>query len=217
MTTENLFTYKQERPKTPKVEKRNIEILQARVETDLCKKIDRQKLRNSTQEVFGEADITQFKRIDIIDITEKESDYALGQVSNAKEELLSKAEDNVKTVTKDKDIKKHLGYGEANFSEGQNREYGKSSCQTSNECLQWLGNNETVSAQTLRSGTTDFSLSAEERQRRNAICEVLEKTATPAYGCSLYEMRQNLILLTHEKNSFMRILKTRSNPSTSFV
>ena len=209
LTPENLFTSKQEQPKTPEVEKRNKEILQARVETDLCKKIDRQKLRNSTQEVFGEADITQFKRIDIIDIRKKENDYALGQVSNAKEELLRKAQDNAKTVIKDKDIKKHLGYGEANFSEGQNMEYGNSSCQTSNECLQWLRNNETASAQTLRSGTTDFSLSAEERQRRNAICEVLEKTATPAYGCSLYEMRQNLILLTNEKNSFMRILKAR--------
>lgn len=209
LTTENLFTDKQEELKTPKVDKRNKEILQARVETDLCKKIDRQKLRNSTQEVFSEGDITELKRTDIIDVAKEETDYALGQLGNAKEKLLRKAEDNLRTIIKDRDIKNRLGYGEANLSNGQNIEYGNSRCQTSNECLQWLGNNEAASAQTLRNGSTDFSLSAEERQRRNAVCEVLEKTTTPAYGCSLYEMRQNLIILTKEKNSFVRILKPR--------
>ena len=41
-----------------------------------------------------------------------------------------------------------------------------------------------------------FALVACEKGRRNAICEVLEKSSEPQFGSSLYEMRQNLIQLS---------------------
>ena len=43
---------------------------------------------------------------------------------------------------------------------------------------------------------TKLHLVACDKGRRNAICEVLEKTTVPEYGSSLYEMRQNLMSIS---------------------
>lgn len=53
-----------------------------------------------------------------------------------------------------------------------------------------------VATANVRKDICHFELVACERGRRNAICEVLEKSTEPQFGSSLYEMRQNLIQLS---------------------
>lgn len=101
------------------------------------------------------------------------------------------------------------------FSANRSKQNGKSSCSTCNtqkktDCLHFAESNETKSqnlsgslATSAKKGT-NFELDTYDRERRNAICEVMEKTAAPEFGLCLYDMRQNLIHLFEDQSGFIR-------------
>lgn len=101
------------------------------------------------------------------------------------------------------------------FPANRSKQNGKSSCGTCNtqektDCLHFAESNETKShslsgslATSAKKGT-NFELDTYDRERRNAICEVMEKTAAPEFGLCLYDMRQNLIHLLEDQSGFIR-------------
>lgn len=70
-------------------------------------------------------------------------------------------------------------------------------CVQSEEVLR-LKSRGAPSSSFVRSGktTNNVQLVACDRGRRNAICEVIEKSIVPEFGSSLYEMRQSLMSIT---------------------
>ena len=149
--------------------------------------------------------------------TRSEVESTQNDAINANERCIQSRQTRTKDMREQKQAKiedqsccNNLGVSEPNktqvscFSTKRNKENGKLSygarsvnkaeylhMTSSQTVLQVHGGASLVTRETnLEFVPCDF-----ERGRRNAICEVLEKTTEPNFGSSLYEMRQNLIQL----------------------
>ena len=133
----------------------------------------------------------------------------VGGQSSVKEWSKTK-EYTVNTNTEDVDFYKRLGLSELHgtensiYSAKQNKENGNISYSTRNttnaEYLHFKSDEVALvdlngSLDTNAEKETNLRLNAWDLGRRNAICEVIEKSTPPEFGSSLYEMRQNLIRL----------------------
>lgn len=201
---DHLFIEEKEICKTGKLDEANSHDL---CEAELNKNIDSKELRNSTREVIVARKYSELTGIDAIKASKGENN-AYGQLGNAQGTSSRKAADKAETIG---DSPKYLAADWENETENLNvsttnmNEQEDLICRLSNEYMQFPDSKERTS----RKKSKVFEFISDERERRYAICEVLEKTSTPAYGTSLYEMRQNLIHLKNDSNSFLRRLKQR--------
>lgn len=177
--------------------------------------------QRTKQEVFGSGDAHESTQIEAI-TDRKEGNSTVSRQLN-KKKWAARQEQSANTNNEEKKFHPRSSSGERkpfSFSEARSKKDGEVPCSrckaTNAECLHFAESDENLNASlaTLTIGKKEINMEFNDCERRNAICEVIEKTAFPEYGLCLYEMRQNLIHLLEDQSSFLG-RNTRSNKSST--
>ena len=175
--------------------------------------------QRTKQEVFGSGDVHESTQIEAITDRKEGNSTVRGQLiekmwAARQEQSANTNEEETEHFHPSSSFGERKGFS---FSEARSKEYGKVSCSRCNatnaECLHFAESNENLNAR-LTIGKKEANMEFNDCERRNAICEVIEKTAAPEYGLCLYEMRQNLIHFLEDQSGFLK-RNTRSNKNST--